>query len=353
MINNKMDHRVQFLHSKICTHGNVPWQSQWGGVPREYHSKVHRFAKYITDKNFERWKDRDCNLTYQRLLEQATRGYMGEMYFYHLFGEGFFDVLIHERDTYFNAFMVPDWFRIPDEEWPNMKLSWSPDHTMQVPYGDNTVGIEDKTGRFFDPGWALQWSTGDRRSRVSANRMPLAYGAVGPNYFVSLMECRRDDHTNQYYYRVAALVRGIDIYNARDFQYKGVPLLGPMANGNKHKRQLTKEVLYNSRITFYRPRWVRTEQVNMPMFSKNDFPVLKKKKKVRFNLKANKVYHIEEIEDGEIVENWGDLAMDIEYRAIENWEKMMKHIVSQIKWLDIQVWEDWKESKDGWEVVKY
>ena len=41
MINNKIDHRVQFLHSKICTHGNVPWQSQWGGVPREYHSKVH------------------------------------------------------------------------------------------------------------------------------------------------------------------------------------------------------------------------------------------------------------------------------------------------------------------------
>lgn len=75
-------------------------------------------------------------------------------------------------------------------------------------------------------------------------------------------------------YRVAAIVKGLDVYHNRDFMYQGTPLLGPMANGNRHKKQLTKQVLYNSGVTFYRPAWVRTPRAYRPLFSDDDFPAL-------------------------------------------------------------------------------
>jgi len=238
------DPRVKFLQSTLCVYDNRPWQSEWAQVPKHLHHKTHTFAKYIAKLNFEKYRSRDSKLTYSRLLEQTTRGYMGEVFFYHLYGQ-------------FNDFMAPDWLRLDESEWDDRPLSWAPDHTAPIPPGgiDSTVGFEDKTGRDFDPGWAIQWSTSDRRSRKKSNRMPLAYGAVGPHYFLCLIECHHNRHLNQYWYRVASIVRGIDVYNHRDFVYHGTKLLGPMANGNKHKVQLTKEVLYNSGMKFFCPRW--------------------------------------------------------------------------------------------------
>jgi hypothetical protein len=56
-------------------------------------------------------------------------------------------------------------------------------------------------------------------------------------------------------YRVAAIVRGIDVYYNRDFEYRGRKLVGPMKNGNQHKKQLTLEVLRNCPgVTFYAPK---------------------------------------------------------------------------------------------------
>lgn len=256
------DPRVTFLKQTLHAHGNVPWQSNWYEVPRHMQAKVHRFAKYITVKNYEKYRQRDSRLTFKRLLEQATRGYMGEIAFYLIYG-------VH------NQCMAPDWFVTPDEYWPSMRVDWSPDHCMPpLPqFTDHTVGFEDKTGREFDPGWALQWSSGNRRSRASANRMPLAYGAVGPNYFLTLMEHRQVNM--DHFYRVAAIVRGVDVYHMRNFTHNGKPLLGPMANGNQHKKQLTKEVLYNSRMTFYRPAWVQGPQVIESVFQQDDFPPLR------------------------------------------------------------------------------
>ena len=244
---------------------------------------------------------------------------MGEVAFYLVYG-------VH------NHMMAPDWFVTPDHLWPSMAVNWSPDHGMPPTrdFTDRTVGFEDKTGRSFDPGWALQWSSGNRRSRVTANRMPLAYGAVGPDYFLVLMEhqCAEGVHT----YRIASIVRGIEVYRMRNFTYKGTPLLGPMANGNKHKKQLTKEVLYNTGMTFYRPAWVKGPQVIRPMFQDEDFPALvstkkrksclkqpgrKKRKRVRFEQRPDKIYIVENCRcpEDDIVEktketirfiHWGD-----------------------------------------------
>ncbi len=321
------DPRVTFIKQTLNSNGNVPWQSKWYQVPRHMQGKVHRFAKYITVKNYEKYRQREVKtLTFRRLLEQATRGYMGEVAFYLIYG-------VH------NHMMAPDWFVTPDHLWPTMAVNWSPDHGMPPTrdFADRTVGFEDKTGRSFDPGWALQWSTGNRRSRVTANRMPLAYGAVGPNYFLVLMEHQEVNGVHSY--RIASIVRGVEVYRMRNFTYKGTPLLGPMANGNKHKKQLTKEVLYNTGMTFYRPAWVQGKQIIRPMFQDEDFPALTarsglkrksclkqpgqptKRKRVRFDQRPDKIYIIEnctcgdDIEDGEIVERtkeairfvqWGD-----------------------------------------------
>ena len=304
------DPRVDFIRQTLTPHGSIPWQSEWGQVPRQFHAKVHRFAKYITAKNFEKYRDRDVNLTFHRLLEQTTRGYMGEMAFYCIYGV-------------FNNYMAPDWFLTPDEYWPTMRVDWSPDHAAPVPYGfsDKTVGFEDKTGRESDPGWAIQWNSDDRRSRTKANRMPLAYGAVGPNYFLVLMEHR--EVNGSHFYRVAAITRGIDVFNMRNFRYRGTPLIGPMANGNRNKQQLTKEVLYNSGITFFRPAWVQGPQVQKPLFTEEDFPSMVSKKRksclkksgskskrlrVTFDQRPDKIRIIEnclckaDMEDGEIVD---------------------------------------------------
>lgn len=266
------DPRVNFIQQTLKPNGTLPWQSEWGQVPKNLQGKVHRFARYITEKNFRRYRDRDENLTFRRLLEQTTRGYMGEIAFYCIYGV-------------FNHFMAPDWFQTSEEYWPMMRVDWSPDHSVPTPFGftDGTVGFEDKTGREFDPGWAIQWSSNNRRSRASANRMPLAYGAVGPNYFLVLMEHKHDN--GRHFYRVAAITRGIDVYNQRNFQYKGVPLIGPMANGNQNKQQLTKEVLYNSGMTFYRPAWVQGPMVAKPTFTQQDFPVMTSNKKRKSCLK--------------------------------------------------------------------
>ena len=303
------DPRISFLKQTLHANGNSPWQSEWYQVPRHLQGKVHRFAKYITVKNFEKYRDREVNtLTFRRLLEQTTRGYMGEVAFYLVYG-------VH------NHLMAPDWFITPDHLWPSMRVDWSPDHGMPPTrdFTDRTVGFEDKTGRSFDPGWALQWSSGNRRSRTSANRMPLAYGAVGPNYFLVLMEHQQVNGVHSY--RIASIVRGIEVYRMRNFTYKGTPLLGPMANGNEHKKQLTKEVLYNTGMTFYRPAWVQGPQVIRPMFQDEDFPALSpknlakrkscfktkpsKRKRVRFDQRPDKIYIVENctcIEDGEILE---------------------------------------------------
>lgn len=274
-MNHVQDPRLHFMFNTLKVHGDMPWQSIWQGVPRQYHAKTHRYAKYITNLNFEKYRKRDINLTYHRLLEQTTRGYMGEMFFYHVFGQ-------------YNNFMLPDWYATPDDQWSSMRVSWAPDHTAPNHYGfaDRTVGFEDKTGRSCDPGWALQWSSSDRRSRKTANRMPLAYGAVGPHYFLVLIE--HNMVHGSHLYRVAAIVRGIELYHRRDFIYEGTPLLGPMANGNKHKRQLTKKVLYNSGLTFYRPAWVQGPCVSrMPR------------------------KHERKTEEGEIKEIlWGDMSSD-------------------------------------------
>lgn len=380
-----MDPRVDFIQQTLKPHGNAPWQSEWGQIPRHFQGKVHRFAKYITAKNFEKYRQRDVNLTFHRLLEQTTRGYMGEIAFYCIYGV-------------FNNYMAPDWFLAPDEYWPMLRVDWSPDHSVPAPFGftDGTVGFEDKTGREFDPGWAIQWSSDNRRSRASANRMPLAYGAVGPNYFLVLMEHRQVN--GQHSYRVAAITRGIDVYNQRNFQYKGTPLIGPMANGNRNKQQLTKEVLYNSGITFYRPAWVQGPMVEKPLFTEEDFPVMKSTKKRKSCLKRkgkptkrlrvsfakiDKVHIIEnclcqgDLEDGEIMEGlleclksfgdskmiplvhnevaqaawevylidgdkeemddtlrrivkdkWSDLMYDRQDRSVTNWEKIFKKMRS-------------------------
>ncbi len=387
-----MDPRVEFINQTLNFHGNVPWQSEFGEVPRNFQAKVHRFAKYITEKNFKKYRERDVNLTFHRLLEQTTRGYMGEIAFYCIYGV-------------FQNIMAPDWFVAPDQDWPSMRVDWSPDHSAPVPFGftDSTVGFEDKTGRDFDPGWTIQWSTGDRRSRASANRMPLAYGAVGPNYYLVLMEHR---HFNgEHFYRVAAITRGIDVFNMRNFTRNGTPLIGPMANGNRHKRQLTKEVLYNSGMSFYRPAWVRGPIVEMPLFTQEDFPEMVKKRKsclkkkgskakrlrVSFNQMPDKIHIIENCEckedlDGEVVDGlleclksfgdskmtplvhndvaqaawevyledgdheemedtfrrimqldckkqtWGDEIMDVEERSVDNWESIIKSMRASPKW---------------------
>ena len=280
------------MRGTLSVHGNLPWQSNWQDVPRCYHGKVHRYAKYITQLNFEKYRQRDVNLTFHRLLEQTTRGYMGEMFFYHVYGQ-------------YNQFMMPDWYMTNEADWPRMSVSWSPDHTAPIPFGfsDSTIGFEDKTGRACDPGWALQWSSSDRRARKTANRMPLAYGAIGPNYFLVLLE--HNQFNGVHTYRVAAIVRGLDFYQKRNFEYKGTPLLGPMANGNPHKRQITKEVLYQSNLTFFRPAWVSGPVIEKPIFCEEDFPAfarkgcLKKKgsmrkpKRVRFDTRSDKIHIIE------------------------------------------------------------
>lgn len=383
-----MDPRVDFIRQTLKPHGNAPWQSEWGQIPRHFQGKVHRFAKYITAKNFEKYRQRDVNLTFHRLLEQTTRGYMGEIAFYCIYG-------------IFNNYMAPDWFITDDECWPMLRVDWSPDHSVPVPLGftDGTVGFEDKTGREFDPGWAIQCSSDNRRSRASANRMPLAYGAVGPNYFLVLMEHRQVNGAHSY--RVAAITRGIDVYNQRNFQYMGTPLIGPMANGNRNKQQLTKEVLYNSGITFYRPAWVKGPMVEKPLFTEEDFPAMvstKKRKsclkksgsnskrlRVTFDRRPNKIRIIEnclckaDMEDGEIVDElleylkktgvskmiplehdkcaqaawdlyledgdraemddtlsrivkakWGDIMCDRQERSVTNWENIFKKMRTQI-----------------------
>ena len=387
-----MDPRVDFIRHTLTPHGNMPWQSEWGQVPRQFHAKVHRFAKYITAKNFEKYRNRDVNLTFHRLLQQTTRGYMGEIAFYCIYGV-------------FNNYMAPDWFVTPDEHWPLLRVDWSPDHLGHAPptrdFSDPTVGFEDKTGRECDPGWAIQWNTEDRRSRTKANRMPLAYGAVGPNYFLVLMEHRENNGTHLY--RVAAITRGIDVFNMRNFRYRGVPLIGPMANGNRNKQQLTKEVLYNSGIDFFRPAWVRGPQVKKPLFTEEDFPAMvstKKRKsclkksgskskrlRVTFDQRPDKIRIIEnclckaDMEDGEIVDElleylkktgvskmiplahnevaqaawevyledgdkeemddtfrrivkakWGDLMYDRQDRSVTNWETMFKRMRASVNW---------------------
>ena len=256
----RQDPRLNFIANTLNENGTLPWHSDWHEVPRHFHAKVHRYAQYITRLNFEKYRSRDYNLTYHRLLEQTTRGYMGEMFFYILYGQ--------------QRVMMPDWYATPEQYWPNMKVSWAPDHLGELPWPelDHTIGFEDKTGRSCDPGWALQWSSGDTITRRSANRMPVAVGAVGENYYMVLIEHKRV-HGN-HMYRVAAIVKGLDVYHNRDFVYQGTPLLGPMANGNRHKKQLTKQVLYNSGVTFYRPAWVRTPRVYRPLFSDDDFPAL-------------------------------------------------------------------------------
>ena len=293
------DPRVTFLKQTLHTNGNAPWQSNWYQVPRHMHAKVHRFAKYIALKNYEKYREREVKtLTFRRLLEQTTRGYMGEIAFYLIYG-------VH------NHMMAPDWFVTPDHLWPTMAVNWSPDHLGNSPptrdFPDRTVGFEDKTGRTKDPGWAIQWSSANRRARASANRMPLAYGAVGPNYFLVLLEHQQVNGVHSY--RIAAIVRGIEVYRMRNFTYKGKPLLGPMDNGNKHKKQLTKEVLYNTGMTFYRPAWVQGPKVFRPIFQDEDFPALVstkkrksclkqpgksgKRKRVRFDQRPDKIYIIE------------------------------------------------------------
>ena len=287
------DQRVQFLQNTLRVHGNTPWQSDWLQVPRELQAKTHKFAQYITKKNFERYRNRDKNLTYHRLLSQTTRGYMGEMFFYVVYGQ-------------YNDFMMPDWYRTPEEEWPNMKVNWAPDHTAEVPAGcfDRTVGFEDKTGRDFDPGWAIQWSSSDRRSRKTANRMPLAYGAVGPNYFMTLIECHHNKHLNEYWYRVAAIVRGIDLYNHRDLKIKGKSLIGVMDNGNRHKKQLSKSVLYESRLEFFCPRWFQGPQVWLPPRLKSCLKQGSSRIKRRVTFGLNQVHRIQK----QSSKTWAEIA---------------------------------------------
>ena len=345
-----VDPRVQLLNDTLHPHGNVPWQSKWGQVPRDMQAKVHAFALYITKKNFDKYQQRDSDLNFRHCLQQATRGFMGEMFFYVTYGVR-------------NNMMIPDWYAAPEDQWPTMSVSWAPDHGAPPPFGftDSTVGFEDKTGRFNDPGWALQWNSDDRRSRQAANRMPLAIGAVGPHYYLTLIECKHQKNTRgipHYMYRVAAIVRGIDIYNNRNMTYNGVPLLGPMANGNRNKLQLTKEVLYNNRlsltnpIVFYRPAYVTEPPQWLHTFTTEDFPTLKpitkrksclkkstgnKKARVTFDQRPDKIRIIEnclcpdDLEDGEIQEpkSFRTLFSSKKYGAFAN--KLSEHLKTCIE----------------------
>jgi len=218
--------------------GEAKRASLWRSVPRDGSidfDKVYRWCHYITTNNYDKWSLRDSNLSYDRCLRQATEAFFGEMMTWHILDNG-------------DNSLLPDWYTTPDDRWSSMQVSWRADHLSNC----NTA-IEDKTKNVRDPGIALQYSSNDRITRRSANCHPVLTGNVGPNYFLNILEHRNVNGNHQY--RVAAIVRGIDVYYNRDFEYRGRKLVGPMKNGNQHKKQLTLEVLRNCPgVTFYAPK---------------------------------------------------------------------------------------------------
>ena len=241
--------------------------SSWTNVPRDRidYDKVYRWCHYITKHNFEKWKLRDSKLTYVRCLRQATEAFFGEMMTWYFLDNG-------------DNSLLPDWYVTPDVLWDNLRVSWQADHVSSC----NTA-IEDKTKHWKDPGIVLQYSSSDRTTRPSANRHPILTGAVGPNYFLNILE-HRNIHGN-HQYRIAAVVRGIDVYQNRDFEYNGRKLIGKMENGNQHKKQLTLEVLYNCPgITFYCPVRVQPQRVRFGKTTTVEIPTERNGIRFKFSM---------------------------------------------------------------------
>ena len=151
--------------------------------------------------------------------------------------------------------------------WNDQRVSWAADHSA------GHVQIEDKCKEQKDPGVALQWSS--TRGRTQSNRLPVFNGSVGPNYYMCLIDHRT--HRGRHEYRILAIFRGIDMYYKyrANFSFRGVPLVGDMDNGNKHKRSLNIRTLSHSGINFYCPkRFAPRTPLERPIFTETDFPIL-------------------------------------------------------------------------------
>jgi len=221
--------------------GEAQRSSLWRSVPRDGSidfSKVYRWSHYMTNINYAKWglrEKEDSKFSYDRCFRQAVKAFFGEMMTWYILDNG-------------DNSLLPDWYTTPDHLWSSMRVNWRADHLSNC----NTA-IEDKTKNVNDPGIVLQYSSSDRITRRSANCHPILTGNVGPNYFLNILEHRNVNGDHQY--RIAAIVRGIDVYYNRDFEYCGRKLVGPMKNDNEHKRQLTLEVLRNCPgIKFYAPQ---------------------------------------------------------------------------------------------------
>ena len=221
--------------------GEAQRSSLWRSVPRDGSidfSKVYRWCHYMSNINYAKWglrEKKDSKFSYDRCFRQAVKAFFGEMMTWYILDNG-------------DNSLLPDWYTTPDHLWSSMRVNWRADHLSNC----NTA-IEDKTKNVNDPGIVLQYSSSDRITRRSANCHPILTGNVGPNYFLNILEHRNVNGDHQY--RIAAIVRGIDVYYNRDFEYGGRKLVGPMKNDNEHKRQLTLEVLRNCPgIKFYAPQ---------------------------------------------------------------------------------------------------
>lgn len=256
----------------LSIYGDKPWVSSYGTVPKKYHRITNLFIDYFARKNFERYKDRDASLTLQKCRRQATNGFFGEMFVF---------TQLYDPNDLSTMKLLPDWYssvkhlnpnKASDREemiklWDARPRSHDPDHQF------GNIGIEVKTKEDRDPGVALQYSSS--RSRSRSNRLPVLDGAVGPNYYLCLVNHRVRNRKHEYC--ILGIFRGIDWYykKQQNFSYKGVPLLGPMQNRNEHKRSLNIRTLWNTGINFYSPkRFAPRTPVERPIFKKNDFPAL-------------------------------------------------------------------------------
>ena len=251
-------------------HGNVrPWTSDWSGLPKEFHRITNLFVDWFARKNHKRYRDRDSSLTFNKCRRQATNGFFAEIYTY---------FVLYDPNDASTADLIPRWYSAvmhmesndPNDYesiWDSQRVSWDADHST------GHIQIEDKCKEQRDPGVALQWSS--TRGRTQSNRLPVFNGAVGPNYYMCLLDHRT--HCGTHEYRILAIFRGIDMYYKyrANFSYEGTPLVGKMQNRNKHKRSLNIRTLSHSGINFYCPkRFAPRTPLERPIFTENDFPKL-------------------------------------------------------------------------------